>query len=536
MTDTTILVGSATCGRAAAAENTAKAFGERGLPVRHVGCLGFCYLEPLIEVRKDGYPAVLYNHVDAARAAAITDATEKGALADGAFAVRGERGRWLNAEKTPILEELDVWKHQTRRVMSNCGVIDPERIEDYLAAGGYTGFRRALFLDPERVVDEVDKAGLRGRGGAGFPTGKKWVLARNSPADERYAICNADEGDPGAFMNRALLESDPHRVLEGLMISAYAIGARRAFVFVRAEKPLAAERMEQAAQAAAANGLLGDNIAGTNYSLSVEVVRSAGAFVCGEETALIAAMEGRRGFPMPRPPYPAEKGLWGKPTNINNVETLAHVALILQNGAAWFAQVGSAKSKGTKVFCLSGRAAQTGAYEIPLGTPARDLVFTLGGGIAGGKAFRAVQTGGPSGGCLSESELDLPLDYETLQGAGSIMGSGGVIVFDEQACPVDTAKFFLSFNKAESCGKCVPCREGTYRLYELLDKFSTGTAAPSDFDKIERLGQLMKDASLCGLGQGAPNPALSLIRKFRADFEKHMKDKVCAANVCRMKP
>lgn len=534
MTDM-VLIGSATCGKAAGSDPLAKAFEGSGLAVKEVGCMGLCFIEPIVEVRKEGYPPVIYGHVDVAKAKLIADATAKGAIAEGAFAVRGEQGRWQNAQNVPVLEQMPAWAGQVRRVMANCGVIDPESIEDFLAAGGYKGFARSLSMKPEQVIAEVEKSGLRGRGGAGFPTAKKWALARVSKEQKRYAVCNADEGDPGAFMNRALLESDPHKVLEGLMVSAYAISADQAFVFVRAEKPLAAQRMQKAVEQARAKGLLGKSILGTGYSLDVEVVLSGGAFVCGEETSLIAAIEGKRGFPSARPPYPAEAGLWGKPTNINNVETLAHAAMILANGPEWFAKVGSEKSKGTKVFCLSGRAAQTGSYEVPLGTSARELIFTLGGGMSGDKPFRAVQTGGPSGGCLTEAELELPLDYETLQQAGSIMGSGGVVVFDTDSCPVDIAKFFLSFSKAESCGKCVPCREGTYRMHEILEKLTTGKGSVEELAKIERLGQLMKDAALCGLGQGAPNPVLSLMRKFRQDFESHAKEKKCPTGKCGMK-
>jgi len=531
----TAKVGLATCGLAAGAQQVADAFSKEGVHVWKVGCLGLCHLEPLVEIQKEGYPPVLYSKVDPSKVSLIAKASAAGLIAEGAYAIHGARGNWKGADIIPRLEELPVWKLQTRRVMSNCGVIDPQSIDEYLAVGGYSGFKRALTISPEQVIQEVTRSGLRGRGGAGFPTGKKWALCRNSPNTPRYAICNADEGDPGAFMNRVLLEGDPHRVLEGLMISAYAIGSNQAYVFVRAEKKLAAQRIAQAAEAAKDKGFLGTEIMGTPYSLQVNVALSAGSFVCGEETALIAAIEGKRGMPRARPPFPAQAGLWGKPTNINNVETLGHVATILANGADWFAQVGSEKSKGTKSFCLSGRVALTGAYEIPLGTPARVLVEELGGGAAEGRKIKAVQTGGPSGGCLKAEELDLPLDYETLQQAGSTMGSGGVVVFDETACAVDIAKYFLGFTKSESCGKCVPCREGTYRLHEMLDNFSKGKGKEEDLEKMVYLGQLMREASLCGMGQGASNPVLSLTSKFREEFLQHAREKKCPTGVCPMR-
>ena len=532
---TVIRVGTSTCGLASGAGKAMQALSAEGAKVKSVGCMGLCFLEPIAEVAKDGYPPVLYGKVDEAKARAIAAAAEKGEIAAGAFAVRGQRGQWKNSANVPILEELSLWKKQERRVISNCGTIDPESIDDYIAAGGYEGLKKALKMRPEQVIAEVLKSGLRGRGGAGFPAGKKWELARAAPGDKKFAVCNADEGDPGAFMNRAMLEGDPHRVLEGLMISAYAIGADEGYVFVRAEKRLAAQRIQQAVEAAKKAGLLGRNILGSGFSLDVDVALSAGAFVCGEETALIHAIEGKRGMPRDRPPFPAQSGIMGKPTNINTVETLAHAAMILAKGADWFAQVGSEKSKGTKIFCLSGKVNNTGSFEVPLGTKIRDVLFDIGGGIPDGKQFKAVQTGGPSGGCLTAEELDLPLDYETLQSAGSIMGSGGLVVFDSDSCAVDSAKFFLSFTKAESCGKCVPCREGTMRLYEMLDKLSTGKGSEADLEKIGTLGALMRDAALCGLGQSAPNPVVSLLKKFNPEFVAHARLKTCAKKVCPMK-
>ncbi|MEM3046413.1 MAG: NADH-ubiquinone oxidoreductase-F iron-sulfur binding region domain-containing protein, partial [Candidatus Bathyarchaeia archaeon] len=440
-------------------------------------------------------------------------------------AAKGERA-------VPLLDEIEFARWQVRWVKRNFGLINPESIEECIAYGGYLGLHRALNMPPSEVIEEIKRSGLRGRGGAGFPTWLKWNICRNMPGDVKYVICNADEGDPGAFMNRMLAEVDPHRVLEGLMIAAYAIGATKGYIFVRAEKPLMAERLEKAVQAARRCGLLGQNILGYKFSFDVEVARSAGAFVCGEETAMIAAIEGKRAMPRQRPPYPAEKGLFGKPTTINNVETLAHAATIMADGWEEFAKYGTERSKGTKIFCITGAARRTGAAEVPIGTTIRDLVFKIGGGIREGRRFKAVQVGGPSGGCLPESMLDVPMDYESLQSAGAIMGSGGLVVIDDSSCIVDVARYFTIFTMAESCGKCFPCRMGTKVLYDTLTRIMEGQGTDRDLETLQEVGKVMKDASLCALGQTAPNPVLSTLSYFPEEYQAHVRDKTCPAKVC----
>jgi bidirectional [NiFe] hydrogenase diaphorase subunit len=421
-------------------------------------------------------------------------------------------------------------------VMENSGTIDPERIEDYIAVGGYQALIKALTeMSPSEVIEEVTKSGLRGRGGAGYPTGLKWSTVAKANGARKFVICNADEGDPGAYMDRTILESDPHRVLEGMAIAAYAVGAQQGFIYVRAEYPLAIKRLRTAIRQAERLNLLGNNILGTTFSFSVELRIGAGAFVCGEETALMASIEGKRGTPRPRPPYPAEYGLWGYPTLINNVETFANIPPIIRNGGEWFAKIGTERSKGTKVFALAGRVVNTGLIEVPMGITLREIVFDIGGGIPEGKRFKAVQTGGPSGGCIPEQFLDLPVDYESLTKVGSIMGSGGMIVMDETSCMVDVAKFFVEFCMSESCGKCVPCRVGTAHLYELLRRITAGEGTMRDLELLEELCDLVKSASLCGLGQTAPNPVLSTLRYFRHEYEAHILDKTCPAGVCAIR-
>jgi len=388
-------------------------------------------------------------------------------------------------------------------------------------------------MTPEEVIEEIKASGLRGRGGAGFPTGLKWSFAAKAPGDKKYVICNADEGDPGAFMDRSILEGDPHSVLEGMLIGAYAIGADEGYIYVRAEYPLAVRRLKIALEQAREMGLMGKNILGTDFSFDLHIKEGAGAFVCGEETALMASIEGRRGMPRPRPPFPAVSGLWGKPTNINNVETWANVPNIIRNGAQWYASIGTEKSKGTKVFALTGKVKNTGLVEVPMGISMREIIFQIGGGILGDKKFKAVQIGGPSGGCLPEDKLDLSVDYESLTSAGAIMGSGGLVVMDESTCMVDVAKFFLDFTRAESCGKCTPCREGTQRMREMLQNFCDGKGTLEDLEKLEILAQTIKDTALCGLGQTAPNPVLTTLRYFRDEYEAHIVDKKCPAGVCQ---
>ena len=423
---------------------------------------------------------------------------------------------------------------EVRVVLRNCGKINPENIEEYIAENGYAALAKVLTeKSPDDVIQMVKESGLRGRGGAGFSTGMKWALTRDTVGDVRYIICNADEGDPGAFMNRAVLEGDPHSVLEGMIIAAYAIGAQQGFVYCRAEYPIAVKTFEIAIKQAREYGLLGEHIFGTDFSFDLEVRQGAGAFVCGEETALIASIEGKRGEPRPRPPFPSVRGLFGKPTSINNVESYANVPQIILNGPEWFASMGTEKSKGTKTFALAGDVKKTGLIEVPFGITLREIIYDVGGGIKNDLGFKAIQTGGPMGGCLPEEFLDLPVDYERLSQAGSIMGSGGMVVLDEETCMVDIAKFFVKFIQDESCGKCVPCRVGTRRMLEILTRITEGNGRPDDIDLLEQLSVEIRQDSLCGLGQGAPNPVVSTLKHFRKEYEAHINDKVCPAKVCR---
>ena len=432
------------------------------------------------------------------------------------------------------LNEVDFYKKQMRVALRNCGVIDPENIDEYIAFDGYKALGKCLTeMTREEVIDEIKKSGLRGRGGGGFPTGLKWQFAYNSQSEKKYVCCNADEGDPGAFMDRSILEGDPHSVIEAMAIAAYAIGADEGYVYIRAEYPIAVKRLQIAIDQAKEYGLLGKNIFGTDFCFDLEIRLGAGAFVCGEETALMTSIEGKRGEPRPRPPFPAVKGLWKQPTLLNNVETYANIAQIINNGADWFASMGTEKSKGTKVFALGGKIHNTGLVEIPMGTTLREIIEDIGGGIPNGKKFKAAQTGGPSGGCIPAELMDTPIDYDSLIAIGSMMGSGGLIVMDEDNCMVDIAKFFLEFTVDESCGKCTPCRVGTRRLLEMLTKITKGQATMEDIDKMEQLCYAIKESSLCGLGQTAPNPVLSTLRYFRNEYEAHVRDKVCPAGVCK---
>ncbi len=433
----------------------------------------------------------------------------------------------------PRFEELPVIKSQARVVMRNCGVIDPTNIGHYIARGGYTGLTNAFSMTPEDVIEEMKASGLRGRGGAGFPTGLKWSFARQSPGDEKYVICNADEGDPGAFMDRSVLEGDPHAVLEGLMISGYAIGAATGYVYIRAEYPLAIERLTVALKQMKEAGLLGEDILGSGFDFEIKIKKGAGAFVCGEETALIASIEGHRGMPRAKPPFPAASGLFGKPTNINNVESLASVSAIMEKGADWFAKFGTKKSKGTKTFALAGKIERTGLVEVPMGIPLRTIIEEIGGGVADGKAFKAVQTGGPSGGCIPAKHLDIPVDYEHLDEVGSIMGSGGMVVMDEESCMVDVARYFLSFTESESCGKCVPCRMGTQHLLQILTDITEGRGRPSDIERLLKIGDTVAKGSLCGLGQTSPNPVKTTLKYFMDEYQAHIEDHACPAGTCR---
>ncbi|MFY9676167.1 MAG: NuoF family protein [Terriglobales bacterium] len=481
--------------------------------VKGVGCMGLCANGPLVAVGNH----TLYQSVAAEDAGAILDGLENGRV-----------------DRLVCPTDVPFFQKQKKVVLENCGNIDPERIEDYIAAGGYTALMQVLSdMTPPQVVAEVTRSGLRGRGGAGYPTGLKWSTVSKAVGEKKYIICNADEGDPGAFMDRSVLESDPHRVIEGMLIAAFAVGGSEGYLYVRAEYPLAVKRLRNAIKQAERLGLLGNNICGSRLSFHLEVRLGAGAFVCGEETALLASIEGRRGIPRPRPPYPAMEGLFGQPTLINNVETFASVAPIIRNGGEWYAQIGTEKSKGTKVFALAGGINNTGLVEVPMGTTLREMVFEIGGGMAEGRHFKAVQTGGPSGGCLPEKFLDMPVDYENLARAGSIMGSGGMIVMDDASCMVDVARFFMDFCAGESCGKCVPCRVGTYHMHGLLTKITQQRGAPADITQLEELADLLKNTSLCGLGQSAPNPVLSTLRYFAEEYQAHVERHRCPAGVCK---
>jgi len=532
-----ILVGTATCGRAAGAlvvlETIGKELSRLGIDaiVTEVGCIGLCYAEPILDIIKPNRPRICYGSVTPEIVAQLIEdyIINDNSRPDLALGTIGED----RMDGVPKLFELPVLKPQVRISLRNCGHIDPGDMKQYIANDGYSGLVKALAMTPEEVIEEVKQSGLRGRGGAGFPTGQKWEFCRRPPSDEKYIICNADEGDPGAFMDRALLEGDPHAVLEGMLIGAYAIGARHAYIYCRAEYPLAIERLESALSQMAECGMLGDSILGTDFNLEIKIKEGAGAFVCGEETALMASIEGKRGMPRSRPPFPAVSGLWGKPTNINNVETWANVSAILQKGAEWYASFGTEASKGTKTFALAGKIANTGLIEVPMGIPLGDIIYEVGGGIINNKTFKAVQTGGPSGGCLPASMIELQVDYEHLAQAGSIVGSGGMVVADEDTCMVDMAKFFLNFVQAESCGKCVPCRVGTRQMLKILERITEGNGLPDDIKQLEQLAELIKSTSLCALGGTAPNPVLTTIRYFRDEFEAHIHEKRCPALVCK---
>lgn len=494
--------------------------------VVETGCHGFCEHGPLVIVYPEG---TFYCQVKAEDVEEIVESH----LFKGRIVERLLYHEPLTHESIPNYSEINFYKKQHRLVLENCGAINPEQIEEYIAVGGYEALAKAVTtMSPEDVIEEIKKSGLRGRGGGGFPTGMKWQFAKASVSDKKYVICNADEGDPGAFMDRSVLEGDPHKILEGMAVCGYAIGADEGYIYVRAEYPLAIKRLRIAIEQAEAMGLLGENIFGSGFSFKLHIKEGAGAFVCGEETALMASIEGKRGMPRPRPPFPAVAGLWGKPTNINNVETFGNVAAIITNGADWYAGFGTEKSKGTKVFALTGKINNTGLAEVPMGITMREIIYDIGGGINGGKKFKAVQIGGPSGGCLPESMLDLSIDYDSLTAAGAMMGSGGLVVMDEDTCMVDVAKFFLNFTQSESCGKCTPCREGTKRMLEVLTRITEGRGREGDIELLEELARNIKETALCGLGQTAPNPVLSTLKYFRHEYEAHIKEKRCPAGAC----
>ena len=493
------------------------------------GCFGLCANGPIMIIYPEG---TFYSHVKVDDVKEIVEEhLLKGRLVERLLHKETDEGA---TETVHSLSDTKFYKKQHRVALRNCGVINPESIDEYIGTDGYQALGKVLTeMKPQEVIDTILASGLRGRGGAGFPTGKKWQFAADQPAGKKYVVCNADEGDPGAFMDRSVLEGDPHAVLEAMAIAGYAIGADEGYIYVRAEYPIAVERLTIAINQAREYGLLGKDIFGTGFNFDITLRLGAGAFVCGEETALLASIEGKRGEPHPRPPFPAVKGLFGKPTIINNVETLANIAQIINKGADWFASMGTEKSKGTKVFALGGKITNTGLVEIPMGTTLREIIEDIGGGIPNGKKFKAAQTGGPSGGCIPASLIDTPIDYDNLLAIGSMMGSGGLIVMDEDNCMVDIAKFFLEFTVDESCGKCVPCRTGTRRLLELLDKITSGNGEMEDLDKLEELCNYIKSTSLCGLGQTAPNPVISTLHYFRDEYIAHIVDKKCPAGVCK---
>lgn len=518
---TRIVVGMATCGLAAGAKPVYELFRDeiikRGLArvtLAQTGCLGTCRLEPMVEVYTPGQEKITYIKVTPEKAKRI--------IAD----------HLGNDEIIQEYTEKINFESQERIALRNCGIINPELLDEYIAMDGYKALGNVLnSMTPQQVIDEIKKSGLRGRGGGGFPTGLKWEFASKSEG-QKYVCCNADEGDPGAFMDRSVLEGDPHSVIEAMAIAGYAIGSNMGYIYIRAEYPVAVKRLEIAISQARHAGLLGKDILGTGFEFDIELRLGAGAFVCGEETALMTSIEGKRGEPRPRPPFPAVKGLWGKPTILNNVETYANIPLIFLKGAEWFAAMGTERSKGTKVFALGGKIKNTGLIEIPMGTPLREVIYRIGGGIPHGKKFKAAQTGGPSGGCIPSKHIDTAIEYDTLIELGSMMGSGGLIVMDEDTCMVDVARFFLEFTVEESCGKCPPCRIGTKRMLDILERICNNEGRSDDIEMLERLAKTIKAASLCGLGQTAPNPVLSTLRYFRDEYDAHIIDRKCPAGVC----
>lgn len=532
-----ILVGSATCGNSAGAKAVSSAIKEEleknniDHEIIDVGCIGLCYVEPIITIIKPGKPWIFYGNLDADIALDIvkSDIIENKPVHEYTLGTFGEE----KIEGISPLFESEVLKPQVRRILRNCGFIDPKNIDHYIAKGGYNGFTSALEMKPTEIIEKLKESGLRGRGGAGFPTWMKWQFCIDSEADTKYLICNADEGDPGAFMNRSLLESDPHSVLEGILIGGYATGAKEAYIYCRAEYPLALERLKHALKKMKEYGFLGKNIFNSGFNFDIIIKEGAGAFVCGEETAVIASIEGKRGTPRTRPPFPTTSGLWGKPTAINNVETFASVSLIMQRGSSEFADYGIENNRGTKTFSLVGQVKNPGLIEVPLGTTLREVIFDIGGGITNGRSFKAVQIGGPSGGCLPESFLDTPIEYDSLTMVGAIMGSGGLVIMDDRTCMVDVARYFLEFTQKESCGKCVPCRLGTKQMLDILTDITEGRGKLEDVKLLKGLAEGIKAGSLCGLGQSAPNPVLTTIKFFEDEYDAHIKNNFCPSFTCK---
>ncbi len=532
-----IHIGMATCGIASGALETKKAFeeilAERNLEaiIHPVGCIGHCYAEPvvIIDHPDSGFPPIFYPEVTAGKAQMLV----KLFLGEGDPRFEHILGATMENDLIPSVMEFPRFNQEKRIVMEKCGHINPEDIYDYIAENGYSTLAKALQLSPDEIINEVEHSGLRGRGGAGFPTGRKWKLSRNTVAQEKIVICNADEGDPGAYMDRTILESNPHQVIEGMAICAYAVGAQKAVVYVRSEYPLAVNIVTKAIEQAEELGLLGKEILGSRFNLEIDVFQGSGAFVCGEETALIRSIEGYRGMPRHRPPYPVQKGLWNKPTIINNVKTLASIPPILNNGSAWYRDIGTENSPGTAIFSIVGNVVHAGLVEIPMGVSLRSLIFDICGGISNKKKFKAVQIGGPSGGCLNEDFLDTPIDFDSLTEAGAMMGSGGMVVMDEDTCMVEVARYFLDFTQKESCGKCTFCRIGTYHLLNILQRLTKGEGLDGDLELLKTLSRDIKAGSLCGLGKTAPNPVLTSLKYFREEYEAHVKEKRCPALMCR---
>ncbi len=545
----TIYLGTGTCGLGAGAGKTLKIINgfltdkKIEANIVEVGCIGLCAEEPLMDVQFPGRSRISFKNVTEDKAERILSSVFDNELEtdDVLFQIPTEKTKKWDA--VPEMKEVPFFKYQTRWVLKNCGLVNPESIDQYIARGGYKGLAKALRnITPKELCDLVEESGLRGRGGGGFPAGKKWKFALNTPSEQKYFVCNADEGDPGAFMDRAVIEGDPYALVEGLTLASYAIGAGKAYIYIRAEYPLAIARLKTAIAKAKEYGLLGQNILNSGFNLEMVIKKGAGAFVCGEETALMHSIEGKRGMPRPRPPYPAVSGLFNKPTVINNVETLANVPSVVFNGPDWFRSIGTETSKGTKVFALSGNINNTGLVEVAMGTKLRDVVFQIGGGIPDNKKYKAAQIGGPSGGCIPEQHLDIEIDYESLQEVGAMMGSGGLVIMNEDTCMVDVAKFFMDFIQRESCGKCIPCREGTRRMLEILESISRARENENNMEALERfkgimylnrLAEVIQDTSLCGLGKSAPNPVLSTLRWFREEYEDHIFERKCPAGVCK---
>ncbi|MHC1737608.1 MAG: NADH-ubiquinone oxidoreductase-F iron-sulfur binding region domain-containing protein [Ignavibacteriaceae bacterium] len=542
-----IWIGMGTCGLAAGAKKVEEAIINElkklniEARIQPTGCVGYCSREVIVDIKLPGADRISYFEVTPKLVPKLlqTALVEKGIYKEKLLGTYGK-----SSEEVPHISEYPFFKHQVKIVLENCGVINPDSIDAYIASGGFKALDKVLrLMSPQDVVREILESGLRGRGGGGFPTGKKWELAQAQKSDVKYLICNADEGDPGAFMDRSVLESDPFKLIEGMIIGGFAIGATHGYIYCRAEYPMAIDKLTSAIKQCEAYGIIGDNILGSKYSFHLKIKKGAGAFVCGEETALMASIEGKRGMPRPRPPYPAVSGLFGKPSVVNNVETFANVAPIINRGAAWFSNIGTKGSKGTKVFALSGKISNTGLVEVPMGVTLNDIVNVIGGGIPNNKKFKAVQIGGPSGGCLPTSVINTQVDYDSLKQVGAMMGSGGFVVMDEDTCMVDIARFFLTFIQSESCGKCVPCREGTKRMLEIIERIPKSYKHTKDkIDELrrfkgivylQRLSEVIKDTSLCGLGQSAPNPVLSGLHYFREEYEQHLYERKCVAGVCK---